>query len=85
MSKIGIFKLSKLSKSHKAIKTNKLLLKYKFYNLKVFEQIFRNRALVRWEDTDSETLIERVNISSWPIVIASDKKLGTFRIEAGGH
>ncbi len=84
MSKIGIFKLSKLSKSHKAIKTNKLLLKYKFYNLKVFEQIFRYQAIARWEDADSETLIERVNIS-WSIVIASDKNLGKFRIEAGGH
>lgn len=41
MSKIAKFELSQRYKRRKAIKTNKLLLKYNFYTFKVFEQISR--------------------------------------------
>jgi hypothetical protein len=84
MSKTARLKLSKLLKSRLVRKTNKLLLKYNFYILKVFEQISRNQAIAQWGDTHSETLIERVKISL-PIAIASRKNLGKFKIEAGGH
>ena len=83
MSKIAKFKLSKVPKSRLVRKTNKLLLKYNFYILKVFEQISRNQAIAQWGDTHSETLIGRVKISL-PIA-ANRKNLGKFRIEAGGH
>jgi hypothetical protein len=74
----------RLSRSHRAIKTNKLLLKYKFYSLKVFEQIYLIPAIARSGEAHSETLIERVKISL-PIAIASCKNAGTFRLEAGGR
>ncbi|MEG3897131.1 MULTISPECIES: hypothetical protein [unclassified Microcoleus] len=83
---LKIAKLEKiwLSPSHRAIKTNKLLLKYKFYTLKVFEQIYLSPALARSGEAHSETLIERVKISL-SIVIASGKNAGKFRIKAGGR
>lgn len=84
MSKTAKFKLSKVPKSHLVRKTNKLLLKYNFYILKVFEQISRNQAIARWGKTHPEILIEKVKISL-PIAIASRKNLGKFRIEAGGY
>ena len=84
MSKTAKFKLSKVSKSRQARKTNKLLFKYNFYIFKVFEQLFRNQAIAQWGDTHSETLIEKVKISL-PIAIASRNNLGKFRIEGGGH
>jgi hypothetical protein len=83
---LKIAKLEKiwLSPSHRAIKTNKLLLKYKFYTLKVFEKIYLSPTLARSGEAHSENLIERVKISL-PVAIASCKKAGTFRIEAGGR
>ncbi len=83
---LKIVKLHKiwLSPSHRAIKTNKLLLKYNFYTLKVFEQIYLNPALARSGEAHSEILIERVKISL-PIAIASGKNAGKFRIKAGGR
>ena len=83
---LKIAKLEKiwLSPSHRATKTNKLLLKYKFYTLKVFEQIYLSPALARSGEAHSETLIERVKISL-PIAIASRKNAGKFRIKAGGR
>ncbi|MEG4345256.1 hypothetical protein QUB70_18565 [Microcoleus sp. A003_D6] len=83
---LKIAKLEKiwLSPSHRAIKTNKLLLKYKFYTLKVFEQIYLSPALARSGEAHSETLIERVKISL-PIAIASCKNAGKFTIKAGGR
>ena len=84
MLKIARLEKIRLSLSHRAIKTNKLLLKYKFYNLKVFEQIYLIPALARSGEAHSETLIERVKISL-PVAIASHKNAGKFRIEAGGR
>ena len=84
MLKIARFEKIRLSQSHRAIKTNKLLLKYKFYTLKVFEQISCNQAIAPWGDTHSETLIERVKLIL-PIAIASRKNAGKFRIKAGGR
>ncbi|MCC3419357.1 MAG: hypothetical protein JGK24_22615 [Microcoleus sp. PH2017_29_MFU_D_A] len=84
MFKIARLEKIRLSPSHRAIKTNKLLLKYKFYSLKVFEQIYLIPAIARSGEAHSETLIERVKIS-WPIAIASCKNAGTFRLEAGGR
>lgn len=84
MLKIARLEKIRLSLSHRAIKTNKLLLKYKFYNLKVFEQIYLIPALARSGEAHSETLIEKVKISL-PIAIASRNNLGKFRIEGGGH
>ncbi|MCC3408423.1 MULTISPECIES: hypothetical protein [unclassified Microcoleus] len=84
MFKIARLEKIRLSPSHRAIKTNKLLLKYKFYSLKVFEQIYLIPAIARSGEAHSETLIERVKISL-PIAIASCKNAGTFRLEAGGR
>lgn len=84
MFKITRLDKIRLSPSHRAIKTNKLLLKYKFYSFKVFEQIYLIPAIARSGEAHSETLIERVKISL-PIAIASCKNAGTFRIEAGGR
>ncbi|MEG4321269.1 MULTISPECIES: hypothetical protein [unclassified Microcoleus] len=75
----------RLSPSHRAIKNNKLLLKYNFfYSLKVFEQIYLSPAIARSGEAHSETLIERVK-SSLQVGIASGKNAGKFRIEAGGR
>jgi len=84
MLKIARFEKIRLSLSHRAIKTNKLLLKYKFYTLKVFGQIYLTPALARSGEAHSETLIERVKIIL-PIAIASRKNAGKFRIKAGGR
>jgi hypothetical protein len=84
MLKIARLEKIRLSLSHRAIKTNKLLLKYKFYNLKVFEQIYLIPALARSGEAHSETLIPKVKISL-PIAIASGKNAGKFRIDAGGR
>ena len=81
MLKIAKLEKIRLSLSHRAIKTNKLLLKYNFYIFKVFEQLSRNQADAQWGDTHSETLIERVKISL-PIAISS-KNLGKFKIDGG--
>lgn len=69
--------------SHRAIKTNKLLLKYNF-SLKVFELIYLSPALARSGEAHSETFIERVK-NSLSVAIASCKNAGKFRIEAGGR
>ena len=84
MLKIARLEKIRLSLSHRAIKTNKLLLKYKFYSLKVFEQIYLTSAFARSGEAHSKTLIERVKISL-PVAIASDKNAGKFRIKAGGR
>ena len=84
MLKIARFEKNRLSLSHRAIKTNKLLLKYNFYSLKVFEQIYLTPALARSGEAHSETLIERVKIIL-PVAIASGKNAGKFRIKAGGR
>lgn len=84
MLKIAKLEKIRISLSHRAIKTNKLLLKYKFYSLKVFEAIYLIPALARSGEAHSETLIERVTISL-PTGIASHKNAGKFRIEAGGR
>ncbi len=84
MLKIARFEKIRLSPSHRAIKTNKLLLKYNFYTLKVFEQIYLTPALARSGEAHSETLIERVKIIL-PMAIASRKNAGKFRIKAGGR
>ena len=84
MLKIARLEKIRLSLSHRAIKTNKLLLKYNFYTLKVFEQIYLTPALARSGEAHSETLIERVKIIL-PTVIASRKNAGKFRIKAGGR
>lgn len=84
MLKIVRFEKIRLSLSHRAIKTNKLLLKYNFYTLKVFEQIYLTPALARSGEAHSETLIERVKIIL-PVAIASGKNAGKFRIKAGGR
>ena len=84
MLKIARLEKIRLSTSHRAIKTNKLLLKYKFYTLKVFELIYLSPALARSGEAHSETLIPRVKISL-PVGIASRKNAGKFRIEAGGR
>lgn len=84
MLKIIRLEKIRLSPSHRAIKTNKLLLKYNFYSLKVFEQIYLTPALARSGEAHSETLIERVKIIL-PIAIASRKNAGKFRIKAGGR
>ncbi|MBD1830466.1 hypothetical protein H6F71_24185 [Microcoleus sp. FACHB-61] len=84
MLKIIRLEKIRLSASHRAIKTNKLLLKYNFYSLKVFEQIYLTPALARSGEAHSETLIERVKIIL-PIAIASRKNAGKFRIKAGGR
>ncbi|MEG4801004.1 hypothetical protein QUB63_21380 [Microcoleus sp. ARI1-B5] len=84
MLKIARLEKIRLSPSHRAIKTNKLLLKYNFYTLKVFEQIYLSPALARSGEAHSETLIERVKIIL-PIAIASRKNAGKFRIKAGGR
>ena len=84
MLKIARFEKIWLSLSHRAIKTNKLLLKYNFYTLKVFEQIYLTPALARSGEAHSETLIERVKIIL-PIAIATRKNAGKFRIKAGGR
>ena len=84
MLKIARLEKIRLSPSHRAIKTNKMLLKYNFYTLKVFEQIYLSSTLARSGEAHSETLIERVK-SSLPIAIASRKNTGKFRIEAGGR
>lgn len=84
-----MLKISKLEKiwlslSQKVIKTNKLLLKYNFYSLRVFELIYLIPALARSSEAHSETLIETVKIN-FPVGIASHKNVGKFRIEAGGR
>ena len=84
MLKIARFEKIRLSLSHRAIKTNKLLLKYNFYTLKVFEQIYLTPALARSGEAHSETFIERVKIIL-PNAIASRKNAGKFRIKAGGR
>ena len=84
MLKIARLEKIRLSLNQKAIKTNKLLLKYNFYTLKVFEQIYLTRALARSGEAHSETLIERVKIIL-PIASASRKNAGKFRIKAGGR
>lgn len=84
MLKIIRLEKIRLSPSHRAIKTNKLLLKYNFYSLKVFEQIYLTPALARSGEAHSETLIERVKIIL-PIALASRKNAGKFRIKAGGR
>lgn len=83
---LKIAKLEKIpvSLSHRAIKTNKLLLKYKFYTLKVFEQIYLSPAFARSGEAHSETFIQRVKISL-SVAVASCKNAGKFRIEAGGR
>lgn len=84
MLKIARLQKIRLSRSHRAIKTNKLLLKYNFYSLKVFEQIYLTPAFARSGEAHSKTLIERVKISL-PIAIASSNNAGKFRIKAGGR
>ncbi|MEG4043967.1 MULTISPECIES: hypothetical protein [unclassified Microcoleus] len=84
MLKIQRLQKIRLSPSHRAIKTNKLLLKYNFYILKVFEQIYMTLAIARSGEAHSETLIEKVKIIL-PIAIASRKNAGKFRIKAGGR
>lgn len=84
MLKIARLEKIRLSPSHRAIKTNKLLLKYNFYILKVFEQIYMTPAIARSGEAHSETLIGRVKIIL-PIAIASRKNAGKFRIKAGGR
>ena len=84
MSKIARLEKIRLLPSHRAIKTNKLLLKYNFYSLKVFEQIYLIPAIARSGEAHSETLIEKVKISL-QVGIASCKNAGKFRIEAGGR
>jgi len=84
MLKIARLEKIWLSPSHRAIKTNKLLLKYKFYILKVFELIYLIPALARSGEAHSETLIERLKISL-PIASNSGKNTGKFKIEAGGR
>lgn len=84
MLKIARFEKFRLSLSHRAIKTNKLLLKYNFYTLKVFEQIYLTPALARSGEAHSETFIQRVKITL-PIAIASGKNAGKYRIKAGGR
>ena len=84
MLKIARLEKIRLSRSHRAIKTNKLLLKYKFYILKVFELIYLIPALARSGEAHSETLIERLKISL-PIASNSGKNTGKFKIEAGGR
>lgn len=84
MLKIARLQKIRLSLSHRAIKTNKLLLKYNFYSLKVFEQIYLTPAIARSGEAHSKTLIERVKISL-PVAIASGKNAGKFRIKAGGR
>ncbi|MEG4497978.1 hypothetical protein QUB05_12620 [Microcoleus sp. F10-C6] len=84
MLKIARLQKIRLSLSHRAIKTNKLLLKYKFYSLKVFEQIYLTPGIARSGEAHSKTLIERVKISL-PVAIASGKNAGKFRIKAGGR
>lgn len=83
---LNIARLDKirLSLSQRAIKTNKLLLKYKFYTLKVFELIYLIPALARSGEAHSETFIQRVK-NSLSVAIASCKNAGKFRIEAGGR
>ncbi|MEG4446388.1 hypothetical protein QUB47_31120 [Microcoleus sp. AT9_B5] len=84
MLKIARLEKIRVSPSHKAIKTNKLLLKYNFYILKVFEQIYLTPGIARSGEAHSETLIGRVKIIL-PIAIASRKNAGKFRIKAGGR
>ncbi|MEG4487596.1 hypothetical protein [Microcoleus sp. D2_18a_B4] len=84
MLKIQRLQKIRLSPSHRAIKTNKLLLKYNFYILKVFEQIYMTLAIARSGEAHSKTLIQRVKIIL-PIAIASRKNAGKFRIKAGGR
>ena len=84
MLKIQRLQKIRLLPSHRAIKTNKLLLKYNFYILKVFEQIYMTPAIARLGEAHSETLIQRVKIIL-PIAIASRKNAGKFRIKAGGR
>ncbi|MEG4054459.1 MULTISPECIES: hypothetical protein [unclassified Microcoleus] len=84
MLKIQRLQKIRLSPSHRAIKTNKLLLKYNFYILNVFEQIYMTLAIARSGEAHSETLIEKVKIIL-PIAIASRKNAGKFRIKAGGR
>ncbi|MEG3925308.1 hypothetical protein [Microcoleus sp. D3_18a_C4] len=84
MLKIQRLQKIRLSPTHRAIKTNKLLLKYNFYILKVFEQIYMTLAIARSGEAHSETLIERVKIIL-PIALASRKNAGKFRIKAGGR
>ncbi len=84
MSKIAKLEKIPVSLSHRAIKTNKLLLKYKFYTLKVFEQIYLSPALARSGEAHSKSFIQRVKISWW-VAIARCKNAGKFRIEAGGR
>jgi hypothetical protein len=84
MLKIARLEKIRLSLSQKAIKTNKLLLKYNFYSLRVFELIYLIPALARSGEAHSKTLIETVKIN-FPVGIASHKNVGKFRIEAGGR
>lgn len=84
MLKIARFEKFRLSLNHRAIKTNKLLLKYNFYSLKVLEQIYLTPALARSGEAHSQTLIERVKIIL-PIAIASRNNAGKFIIKAGGR
>ncbi|MEG4839196.1 hypothetical protein [Microcoleus sp. B9-D4] len=84
MLKIAKLEKIRLSPSHRAIKTNKLLLKYNFYILKVFEQIYMTLAIARSGEAHSKTLIGRVKIIL-PSAIASRKNAGKFRIKAGGR
>ena len=84
MLKIARLEKIRFLPRHRAIKTNKLLLKYKFYTLKVFELIYLIPALARSGEAHSETLIERLKISL-PIASNSGKNVGKFRIEAGGR
>ena len=84
MLKISKLEKIRLSLNQKAIKTNKLLLKYNFYSFRVFELIYLIPALARSGEAHSETLIETVKIN-FPVGIASHKNVGKFRIEAGGR
>ncbi|MEG3976319.1 hypothetical protein QT970_17100 [Microcoleus sp. herbarium8] len=84
MLKIAKLEKIPLSISRRAIKTNKLLLKYKFYTLKVFEQIYLSSAFPRSGEAQSESFIQRVKISL-SVAIASCKNAGKIRIEAGGR
>ena len=83
MSKIERLEKIRLLPRHRAIKTNKLLLKYNFYTFKVFEQIYLIPAIARSGAAHSETLIERLKISL-SIGMASCKNAGKFRTETGG-
>ena len=84
MLKIARLEKIRLSPSHRAIKTNKLLLKYNFCTLKVFELIYLSLAFARSGEAHSKTLIARVKISL-SVGIASRKNAGQLRIEAGGR